>query len=374
MTKKDIRPKGYQYYTNLLDYVGGQDKIFNGELIYPRQLELHLPGNHIESCPMRCTHCQGTLFQKDLGHWEQTGLNLLHNLKGKVPYHIYGGAYTEPITNPYLIAFLSATKLYNNFFGIHTSGVPFWQLQNQIGLLDEIIRLGENKEDYISFSLDAGSQLTHTKNKRTRTDEYDNILNAIKYLSTHKDNKMSIRMCYLLNDFNSTEDELKRVTDFAIENKVDSLRFSIPYAHYKQSFDKVKKYRSKKEVPMEEIYRERISKYISKDKTEMPYIFYMTPTEGYTNIELYDFKQCVYGYYQITYAADGYMYKCSAVAAPDMKHLRLGKITSDIKEFEHMNILNQNAKFNAQEGCFKYGGRCNRMAVECNRKYRDSKS
>ena len=65
------------------------------------------------------------------------------------------------------------------------------------------------------------------------------------------------------------------------------------------------------------------------------------------------------------------MYKCSAISAPNMKHLRLGKSTDDIEEFKKMCLKNYDPNFNAQEGCFAHGGRCNRMAVECNRKYRD---
>lgn len=373
-TKEDIRPVNYRYFKNLVDHVGGQHKIFSGEFIYPRQLELHLPGNHIKSCPMRCRHCQGELFQHTLGTWESIALSLLYNLKGAVPYHIYGGAYTEPVINPYQIAFLGATKYYGNNFGIHTSGVPLWQMQEHVGWLDEMIRLGADSNDYISFSLDAASSYSHKKGKRTSGSEFDNIIKAIRYIATHPDRKMSVRVCYLLNQWNGTEDEIKNIVNFAREVKVDSLRFSIPYAHYLQTFDKVEKYKNIKEVPVSEIYRTRISPYVSRDNLECPYIFYVTPEEGFTDIGLYDFNQCIYGYYQLTYGADGYAYKCSAIAAPDMKHLRLGKITDNLDEFKKLNLLNQNPKFDSQKGCFVHGGRCNRMAVECNRKYRDWKN
>ena len=370
--KKDIRPQNYRYFDNLVDYIGGEEKLFNGELIYPRQLELHLPGNHNSSCPMKCLHCQGMLFEHGLGTWENTALSLLHNLKGAVPYHIYGGAYTEPVINPYQISFLGATKYYGNHFGIHTSGAPLWQMQKHVGWLDEMIRLGTDSEDYISFSLDAASSYSHKKGKRTEEDEFQNILKSIEYIATHPKRKMSVRLCYLFNKWNSTEEEIQNITSFAKKVGVDSLRFSVPYAHYLQTFDKVENYKEKKEVPVSEVYRNRVKPYISKKQSEKPYIFYMTPKEGYTDISLYDFDQCVYGYYQLTYGADGYVYKCSAVAAPDMKHLRLGRITDNIEEFEKLNRLNQDSKFNAQKGCFSHGGRCNRMAVECNRKYRDS--
>jgi len=60
---KDNRPEQYQYYKQLVDHVGGEDKFFNGSMIWPRQLEIHLPGDGRRSCVMNCTHCQGALFQ-----------------------------------------------------------------------------------------------------------------------------------------------------------------------------------------------------------------------------------------------------------------------------------------------------------------------
>lgn len=370
--KKDIRPSSYWYFDNLVDHVGGKDKFFNGENIYPRQLEIHLPGDKQKPCELKCAHCQGHLFEKGLGDWEHKAMSLLHKLKGAVPFHVYGGAYTEPCINPWLMAFLGTTKQYNNCFGIHTNGCSLWKLQEMQGWLDELRRLGTHPLDYLSISWDAGSPESHMKGKGTKTNYFDDIVRAMEYLA-RQPRTMAVRTCYLLNKWNSSEAEIKNAVEIARAAGVDSLRFSIPYAHYNQQFDKVEKYRSKKETPYEEIYRERLKPYLSKSQDEKPYIFYFTPKEGYTDIGLYDFTQCIYGYYQITLAADGYLYKCSAIGAPDMKHLRLGEITDDLDEFMAANMKNLDPKFNAQKGCFAHGGRCNRMAVECNRKFRDWK-
>lgn len=370
---EDIRPERYRYYEELKNHIGGESRFFNGDLVYPRQLEIHLPGDKRKPCVMHCTHCQGMLFEKGLGDWESIGLSLLHKLKGAVPYHIYGGAYTEPVMNPYFGAYLGTTKYYGNLFGIHTSGAPLWELEEHQGLLTEMLRLQNDERDYISFSLDAGSIESHMKGKGLREDKFTDILKSIEILATAK-RKMAVRLCYLLNKWNSSEEEIEFIVTFARRVGVDSLRFSVPYAKYNQSFDRVREYKEHKEVPVSEVYRNRISPYTSKSHDDIPYIFYVTPEEGWTDIDLYDFNQCVYGYFQITLAADGYMYKCSAVAAPDAPHLRLGKITDDIDKFEDMVRRNQCSRFNAQSSCFAHGVRCNRMAVECNRKYRDGKT
>ena len=103
-TSKTLRPDGYQYIDILKNHVGGDfGNIFNGEkLIYPRQMEVHLPGDRTTPCNFNCYYCQGKLLNQPLGQWEEKGLRLMEQLKGKIPYYIYGGAYVEPLLNKYL--------------------------------------------------------------------------------------------------------------------------------------------------------------------------------------------------------------------------------------------------------------------------------
>jgi len=94
--KRDPRPPEYKYWNQLMDHLeGDKSKFFNGELVYPRQFEIHLPANHKVPCDLACPHCAGRLFDRSLGTWEMEALELLDKLKGAIPYHIYGGAYTE---------------------------------------------------------------------------------------------------------------------------------------------------------------------------------------------------------------------------------------------------------------------------------------
>lgn len=368
-----IRPKNYQYF-KALKYHLQEDlsKIFKGKLVYPRQFEIHLPSNHKQSCNLACEHCQGHFFQKDLGTWEMTCLSLLNKLKGIIPYHIYGGAYTEPLMNPYLMTFLHTSKYYGNHFGIHTNGTYLWMLQEMQGWLNELNRIVTNSEDYLSISLDAGTIESHKRNKRTKRDYFTNILKGVEYLAKIR-KSITIRICYLLNETNNSEKDISSIIAFARKTKVDSLRFSIPYAWYAQSFEEVRRYKRRVEEARNKAYYERVKPYLSQSQSEKPYIFYISPQEGWTDIDLYDFKQCIYGYYQITYGADGFVYRCSAVATPTMKHLRLGKITDDLNEFNKMILANQNPDFDCVEQCFDRKARGNRMAVEINRKYRDWK-
>ncbi|MBI2852969.1 MAG: hypothetical protein HYX84_07720 [Chloroflexi bacterium] len=369
--KRDMRPPEYRYWKQLMDHLQGDaTTFFNGKFIYPRQLEIHLPGNHLKPCDLHCPHCAGRYVQKDLGTWEMDALELLNKLQGKIPFHIYGGNYTEPLLNPYFMTFLHTTKRYSNHFGIHTSGVLLQQLEDQLGWLSELNRISTDMVDYLSVSLDAGFPWSWAKTKGHRQEELFNQI--IRGLKTAVDIRNSVgkghalRLCYLISPFSDSPENFGAIVNIAREIGVDSLRFSIPFAPYNQSFEKVREYKRDREVPMTDVYEQRLAPYLSKSEDEKPYIFYTGPE--FTDIDKFDFKHCVYCYYQITYGADGYVYKCSTTASPTMAMARLGKVTGDLDEFHQLLEANANPDWNAFT-CFSKGGRCNRMGLEINRMY-----
>ena len=361
MGRTDSRPPEYRYWDQLVKHLGDTDRIFNGELIYPRQFEIHLPGNHVRPCDLNCPHCAGKYFQKDLGTWEMDGLELLNKLEGNIPYHIYGGAYTEPLLNPYFMSFLNMTKRHGNHFGIHTNGVLLSKLEEQQGWLTELNRISTDSVDYLSVSIDAGSPQSWMKTKGTKKDLFGEIIEGLrKAVETRA--KYAIRLCYLISPHSGTREDFDSIVSIARETGVDSLRFSIPFAPYNQSFSMVREYKNNRES-MTDIYEEMLSPYL---RGERPYIFYTGPE--FTDIDRFTFKQCVYPYYQITYGADGYAYKCSTTATPTMSMCRLGKITNDLGEFHFLLRRNANPLWDANI-CFRNGARCNRMGLEINAKY-----
>ncbi len=102
---------------------------------------------------------------------------------------------------------------------------------------------------------------------------------------------------------------------------------------------------------------------MSPSLEERPYIFYIPPQ--CQDVDRMNFRQCIYSYYQITLAADGYVYKCSSTASPSFKMNRLGKIPENLNKLNPMIVANHGPNFNAST-CFKVGARCNRIALEIN--------
>lgn len=372
--KKDPRPKQYRYWLQLMEHLNeDESKFFNGEFIWPRQFEIHLPSDHRKACNLNCPHCAGKLFDKTLGTWEREGLELLDKLKGAIPYHIYGGAYTEPLLNPYYMAFLNMTKKYSNHFGIHTNGTLLNQLENDVGWLTELNRISTDDVDYLSISLDAGFPWSWAKTKGTRKLYlFNDIIEAVRKACVIRDKNggkgHAIRLCYLISPESGNYENFAAIVATAKELGVDSLRFSIPFGNYNQDFDAVREYKKEVELPGDEKYRQLLNEFLSKTQDEHPYIFYTGPE--FTDIDGFDFDKCLYGYYQITYGADGYAYKCSTTATPTAKQCRLGKITADVEEFKEMIMKNYNPNWDCQKKCFDKGVRCNRMGWEINRGYR----
>lgn len=366
MKKENKRPSGYQYFNIVKKHLNNDlSQIFNDKLVYPRQIEIHLSADHKKACNFDCYYCQGRILKRPVVPFEDKALELIDKLKGKIPYFIYGGAYSEPVMNLYMMTFLSMTKKYGSYFGIHTNGSLLKTLEETQGWLTELCRIVTDKQDYLSISLDAGNPQSHMITKNLKKNWFDEIIKGIRMAVKirGKSNKPAIRVCYLMNKVNSSEKEIKQIIKIMKQIKVDSLRFSIPYDIYGKDFEIVKKYKKNVECKQNEKFSKMLEPLMSKSVKEKPYIFYLPPK--YQDVEKMCFKQCIYSYYQITLAADGYVYKCSSTATPSFKFNRLGKITSDLKKFEKMILANHNPNFKPST-CFKAGARCNRMALELN--------
>ncbi|MBC8552447.1 MAG: hypothetical protein H8D23_22695 [Candidatus Brocadiales bacterium] len=351
-----IGGSGYGYYENLTEHLGTNDPdiIFGEKFYWPRQFEIHLPSNHKNSCNLNCKWCKGALYDKQLGTWELKGLGLLNKLRGSIPYHIYSGTYTEPTMNPYLLPYLATTKKYNNCFGIHTNGTKLLTLENTVGFLTELDRLASSREDYLSISLDGGSARSWAKAKSSIKSMFYDIMDGIRRITSirNKSNKpYAIRVCYLMNKDNDSSSNILRVIGAMKDFGVDSVRFAAPHSGGAEDTHK-------------DAYAEKLAPHLSSDTTDKPYVFYVGLLNDHT------FNKCIFHAYQITYGADGYAYRCSAVAAPNAEHCRLGVATDDLDEFRTIINNGKNKAWDCKKMCFDRGLRCDRIAIELNQEYK----
>lgn len=361
---KEERPAGYNYIQILKDHVGSWDKIFNGELIYPRQLEIHLPGNHKIRCNFNCYYCQGRILEQPIDMNEDNVYKIVEQLKGAVPFHVYGGAYTEPLLNPWLLRFLKLSKKYGSKFGIHTNGSLLLHLEHSTKFMSELCAIATSSQDYVSISLDAGSPESHMITKNLKKNWFDEIIAGAKLLCQIRGGRdfPAVRFSYIMNEHNASPNELANIVKIARDIGVDSVRFSIPYDLYGKPFEQVREYRRSVEIPFDAVIRARLDGLLSSSGGK-PFVFYIPP--ACQDVDKMNFKQCVYSYYQITFASDGWMYNCSSTASPSFKFSRLGKQTDNINDFNRMVLKSHSPKFNPSV-CFRNGARCNRMGLEIN--------
>jgi len=367
------RPEGYDYLGILKKHLDGDlDRIFDGELVYPRQLEFHLAADGKTPCNFHCRHCQGSIGDMTLALDARKVERLIREVDGRSEFVIFGGQYTEPTMDSGLLDCLRAVKETGSGFGVTTNGSLLRQLEEERGFLSTLVEIAED-EDYLTLSLDAGLPESHRRSKVTEEFWFDEIVEGLSQLCLLRDeagSPLTIRVCYLLNRWNMSVPEIENIVRIAREVRVDSLRFSVPYAIYGQDFQKVVRYRDSHELPTDFQARELLAPYVSRDATEAPYIFYFGPQ--HQDVGRMDFKQCIHGYYQLTVGADGYAYRCSSIAQPLFDWGRLGKAPETREELEVMIRRNQDPNFDCSI-CFEHGARCNRVALENNTHYRDLK-
>lgn len=363
--------KGYNYTKIFTDHLNSnKKKVFNGELIYPRQMEIHLPADREIACNFKCNYCQGGSVSHLLDNWEPNALSVLDIVGNQIPFHIFGGVYTEPLMNEYLPDFIDLTTRHSINFGIHTNGSLFTKLEDDIKFCSQLIKAAKSESDYISVSLDGASPKSHSFIKNVKEDFFTRIMQGIKLLCDirGKNKFPKIRVTYLMQKKNSDPVELEQLVNDLKSYGVDSLRFSVPYAHYGRSHEKVKEYKKKFEDKFGPKAHNIVKKFISKKGDKTNIFWFGAENQDVTRM---NFKQCVYSYYQITFAADGYVYKCSSTAAPEFSHTRLGKVPSTVPEFNDLVLKNHDKLFNATN-CWINGARCNRIALEINDQWRNN--
>jgi len=367
------RPEYYQYARLAEEHISKRRADFapfDGKPLFPMQLEVHVPNETGTPCDLHCKHCSGNRMDQPLASFDDTLLLLIANLKGKIPLFIFAGAYVEPTLNPRLIDFIDAAKATKCSFGLHTHGGHLGRLEQRLGFMSRLCDQAAT-EDYVSISLDAGSAESYARTKRVSNGYYARVLSGVKHLVECRQNTGSrgprVRLTYLINRWNCSPDEIAAAVGFARETGVDSLRFSIPYAPFGTSYDRTVNYKKAQEEPLAAQVTPVLLAFVSQDKTEIPYISFLPPE--YQDIEDRYRQHCHFGYFQITFGSDGYVYRCPTTASPSFPDHRLGIIPSSAEVLLQIIARNQDPAFDPVTRCKPCGARCNRPAIDINNNF-----
>lgn len=334
--------------------------------VWPRQLAIHLPGDHIRACNLRCAHCAGKLYPMVLGEWEEDLLNLLDKLKGAVFLHNYSGVYSEPLLNPFLVPLIEKTKQYSNVYGIKTNGSLLLGLEKKSGFMSKLCVLATSPDDYVSISLDAGYAKSFAKIKGVKQSVFHDVTEAIKLFGRLRGNNSfpALRATYLFTGQNDTCGEIDAAIKICAEAGFDSIKFSQATPVWSLGREANREWWSRIHKRDRELHR-YFSKFFASEVGRAKVLYsspQMFPSGGY--------RVCGYGYYQIALAEDGYVYRCSAASGSLFEDMRLGQITTDTSEFLEYVTKNQDIYFDTHK-CFSRGAYCCRAAAAINDYYNE---
>lgn len=376
MLNLDLRPEANRYSSLLTRHilnVRGPDFIpFDGKMTLPRQVEIQLSNDTGVACNLSCRDCQGQMLTPEMASMNGMLYSLIKNLQGRVPLFVISGINSEPTLNPGLIDLIELIKSTGSSYGLHTNGVLLSPLEIKNNFVTRLMRVSD-ANDYVSVSLDAGSPESYAWYKRVPEEYYLLAMKGVNMLSYfrlefEKDGPR-LRLTYLLNKFNCSQEEIESVVRTATILDYDSLRFSVPYPFFGLSMDKWLEHRDNFEVPLFAKAIQRFLPFLSRDPADRPFVFVLSPETQ--DLSKFSFAHCFYGYQMITLGSDAYFYRCSAGAHSFFRHLRLGMLTDNIEEFYRMILMNQDKTFDPQVSCFPFGARCNRGAIEINSEFED---
>ncbi len=365
-------PLSYRYADLLKLHIqqqtGGHFKPFDGTLVFPRQFEIHLSNTKRLPCNVKCEHCQGRNLDRVIEPFDDKVFPIIEKLNGRIPMFVLSGAYSEPTLNERCIELIELIKKTGSHFGLHTNGTMLAGLEKRNSFVTRMIDASD-KDDYMTLALDAGSPDSFAKCKKVDGRLFDSAIAALRIVndirSKARRSTLVVRITYLLNQYNSTEQEIANVVRLMKEAQVDSLRFAVPYDPYGTPLKECLEYKFGHEVPFFRANFLKVKPFISKRQDDKPFIFVMPPETQ--DVEKIDFHHCFYGYFMINLGAVGLLYRCSAVAAPQYASShRLGPMTDDIDIFSGMIIGNQKKHFDPMSCCLPHGARCNRASININ--------
>jgi wyosine [tRNA(Phe)-imidazoG37] synthetase (radical SAM superfamily) len=326
-------------------------------------MNLFLPSDHKQACNFACFFCAGRLTPRVLREWEEDALRLMDNLQGAIQYHIYSGNCTETMLNPYLGAFLRKTKKHGNSFGVKTNGSVMLSSEDETGLLTTLCHISDDPEDYFSVSLDAGFAESHSGIKRVDPSVFQSVVDGMNMLGEIRGKRSypALRASYLLCHINDSPAEIAKAIEIVSEAGFDSIRFSQPTPPWAAKPKAAAVWWAKIRREAEQ-YRTLVES-IGANSTDTVVIFVPPlcfPAGGY--------RFCAYGYHQIAFGHDGYLYRCTSVASENYRDMRLAPITSDLDQFHDVLRRNQTAAFDARV-CLRKGAYCCRAGITINNEF-----
>ncbi len=318
----------YRYGERLLAKFPDLAQRFARDTVVPDQVEIHLPPAGPRLCWLDCPHCF-THCGRDGPH-DAIALDRLLDLVGQIGTGhpgtgerpekiILAGFNTDPLNSPYVGAVARRVKECGFMLGVHTKG-----LRIPSDFADALMLAG-NRGDYLSFSVDAGSDAVFNAAHGIQGSAhiYTRIKSNIAMLVRRKRTagaEFKLIATYLITEHNALVEEIQAFVEDMFGLGVDHLRLSEPIKPVMGSEDR-------SSVTFPEVSTQtssRIREFVESLRADHPdkihyldfpatplrvlpcYARWMVPTIGY----------------------DGFLYPCCLTASDQFSRLRLADLRS----------------------------------------------
>lgn len=299
--------------------------------IIPHQVEIQPGPKSNKLCWLDCPYCYGGSSKMSSEALDDMRyIDVLKEIAvGKVNKLIFAGYATDPLNYKFIANLTQVPLEYNQIMGFHTKAI---KVSNSL-----LMQLGDKnlkKGSYFSVSVDAGSVETYNivhgldKNKTTFYNKVVENFGKINEIRKINNNPLDLSATYLLNEHNSSIDEVKNfIKDFKNAG-ADILRFTFP----QKPRGYVEDLEGDKDVPernrQKEIYNNLKTLIESENSNDCNVIIidYDTQMNIHDTIRtLPCFAQWIFP--SIGY--DGHLYHCSESSAPHFRSFSLGNLNNN---------------------------------------------
>lgn len=354
----------YDYARNFVPDVAELKRRILDKTYVPAQVEIQPGPAHGNLCWFKCPYCYGS-YSGDKGDrlTPERFVEIMQQIAdGGVKKVVWAGFTTDPLNNDYVEDLLQVAVDSNQLFGFHTKG---FRVSDRF--VDLVSTPGIIEKSYFSMSVDSGSNETYARLRGLAGHQgkmYDQVRNNMARLNAARsktDAPLELFATYLINNYNSSVDEIRKFIREFRDAGVDLMRFSFP------QYPRGATEETDAVVPDFETiqkYVERITPIIADEDSpdcRVILVDYDGDNDMYRkNRTLPCFARYIYP----TVGFDGYLGNCSDSSIPNYREMALGNLADN-------DFWDLYYDYNAENLAKQLGdsaSEMNRLGCNCDRK------
>lgn len=319
----------YDYAKNFIPDVGEMKRQILDKTYIPAQVEIQPGPAHGNLCWFKCPYCYGS-YSGDKGDrlTRERFVEIMQQIAdGGVKKVVWAGFTTDPLNNDYVEDLLQVAVDNQQLFGFHTKG---FRVSDRF--VDLVSKPSIIEKSYFSMSVDSGCNETYARLRGLAGHKgkmYDQVLNNMTRLNAARKQSgapLELFATYLVNNYNSSEDEIRTFIRQFREAGVDLMRFSFP------QYPRGATIETDAVVPDFETiqkYVERVTPIVEEEDSpdcRVILVDYDGDNDMYRKSRT---LPCFARYIYPTVGFDGYLGNCSDSSIPNYREMALGNLADN---------------------------------------------